>query len=240
MNYSRTITWETDLHIDDGRKIPGRQAIRKLSGRQQKPAGGNRTGAKGMLVFMAVTDSDAHVRRQESVQIDETLLQRIGAGEKEAFLSLYEQVSNAVFAYALSLVKNRADAEDIMQDTFLKIRSAAHLYEPMGKPMAWILTITRNLCMMHFRKAKHIGDEKPEDLQISLGTDRIRETEDRIVLETAFRILSDEERKIIILHAVSGMRHREIADLMEMPLATVLSKYNRGLKKLKKELEGKV
>ncbi|MBQ9061804.1 MAG: sigma-70 family RNA polymerase sigma factor [Eubacterium sp.] len=189
---------------------------------------------------MAVTDSDAHVRRQESVQIDETLLQRIGAGEKEAFLSLYEQVSNAVFAYALSLVKNRADAEDIMQDTFLKIRSAAHLYEPMGKPMAWILTITRNLCMMHFRKAKHIGDEKPEDLQISLGTDRIRETEDRIVLETAFRILSDEERKIIILHAVSGMRHREIADLMEMPLATVLSKYNRGLKKLKKELEGKV
>ena len=48
----------------------------------------------------------------------------------------------------------------------------------------------------------------------------------------------EEERQIILLHAVSGLKHREIAELLEKPLSTVLSKYNRGLKKMKIQLEG--
>jgi RNA polymerase sigma-70 factor (ECF subfamily) len=54
----------------------------------------------------------------------------------------------------------------------------------------------------------------------------------------AMRVLSDEERQIVILHAVSGVKHREIAKIMEMPLPTVLSKYNRAMKKLKKKMQG--
>ena len=198
-------------------------------------------GARHMLIFSTVTAGNSGTNRTE--QPDEQLITRIGTGDREAFLLLYEQISNAVFAYALSLVRNRDDAEDIMQDTFLKIRAAAHLYEAQGKPMAWILTITRNLCMMHFRQKKHVDyeplTEKTQGFKMPAdpGTDRIQETEDRIVLEAAFRVLSDEERQIIILHAVSGMKHREISELLNKPLSTVLSKYRRGLKKLRMELE---
>lgn len=58
-------------------------------------------------------------------------------------------------------------------------------------------------------------------------------TEDRLVLESMLAFLTDEERQIVTLHALTGLKHREIAALLELPLPTVLSKYNRALKKLK-------
>ena len=66
---------------------------------------------------------------------------------------------------------------------------------------------------------------------------QIEDREDRIVLEIAFQVLSQEECQIIVMHAVSGLRHREISELLHIPLSTVLSKYRRGLKKLRRQLE---
>ena len=63
-------------------------------------------------------------------------------------------------------------------------------------------------------------------------------SEDREVLQQALASLGDEERQVVLLHAVTGLKHREIAALLEMPLATVLSKYHRALKKLRVQLEG--
>jgi RNA polymerase sigma-70 factor (ECF subfamily) len=62
--------------------------------------------------------------------------------------------------------------------------------------------------------------------------------EDRHLLQIAMAALTDEERRVVLLHAVTGLKHREIAALLELPLATVLSKYHRAIKKLKKQLEG--
>ena len=62
--------------------------------------------------------------------------------------------------------------------------------------------------------------------------------EDREVLQQALASLGDVERQVVLLHAVTGLKHREIAALLEMPLATVLSKYHRALKKLRVQLEG--
>ena len=58
-----------------------------------------------------------------------------------------------------------------------------------------------------------------------------------ILLETCLKDLSDEERQIVVMHAVSGLKHREIADLLRIPLGTVLSKYRRAIKKLRTRLE---
>ncbi len=57
-----------------------------------------------------------------------------------------------------------------------------------------------------------------------------------MVIETAFKVLVDEERQILMLHAVSGLKHREIATVMDMSLNTVLSKYHRAIKKMRSEL----
>lgn len=188
-----------------------------------------------MLVFTAIVCDTPH--SDEPLKIDESLFSRIEAGEKEAFCTLYQQTSNAVFSYALSLLRNRTDAEDAMQETFLKTRSAAHLYTPMGKPMAWIFTITRNICMMKYRRQKHFSAISVEEIREDVDFHQIEDREDRIVLETAFQVLSQEECQIIVMHAVSGLRHREISELLHIPLSTVLSKYRRGLKKLRRQLE---
>lgn len=190
-----------------------------------------------MLLFEAVIYEEP-VHRAAS-QPDESLFPRIAAGDREAFFLLYEKCSSSVFAYALSILRNRTDAEDVMQDTFLKIRSAAHLYKPQGKPLAWIFTIARNLCLMKLRRRSHTASLPEEDNVQDLEFDGIENTEDRLVLEKAFTVLPRDTCQIIMLHAVSGMKHREIAKILNMPLPTVLSKYNRGIKKLRSELEEK-
>jgi len=189
-----------------------------------------------VLVFEAVVyEAPA---QQAEIQLDESLFSRIAAEDKEAFLTLYEKCSSAVFAYALSILRNRTEAEDAMQDTFLKIRSAAHLYQLQGKPLAWIFTITRNICLMTYRQRARIVPLPEEDRAQELGLDQIENADDRLTLEKAFTVLPEDTCRIIMLHAVSGMKHREIAGLLDMPLSTVLSKYNRGIKRLRSALEG--
>ena len=124
-----------------------------------------------------------------------------------------------------------------MQDTYLKIRESAHLYKPMGKPMAWVFTIARNCALMKIRQSKKIVELTPSEDVDEKGFDQVSDWEDRLVLEAAFGVLSDTERQIVMFHAVSGIKHREIALILELPLSTVLSKYARALSKLKKHLE---
>jgi RNA polymerase sigma-70 factor (ECF subfamily) len=187
-----------------------------------------------VLIYAAVmTDTPP-----ERAAIDETLLLRIGQGDREAFETLYRQLSGAVYGYALSILRSHSDAEDVMQDTFLKIRAAAHLYRPMGRPGAWIFTIARNLCLMRFRQRRRQEMMRPEEGQKALSFDHVADRADRLALEAAFTVLTEEESRIVLLHAVAGMKHREVARTLDLPLSTVLSKYQRSIRKLRAELEG--
>lgn len=190
-----------------------------------------------MLIFAAMTYDTK--QGADKLNIDEGLLKEIASGESEAFRELYESAYKTVYAYALTFLRSREDAQDIAQDTFVKIRCAAHLYTPQGKPMAWILTIARNLCLMKLRQNRRAADINSAMTDEAVTFDTVSETEDRIVLEAAFRVLSGDEARVILLHAVSGMKHREISQSLSMPLSTVLSKYRRGLAKLRRELEGR-
>lgn len=164
-------------------------------------------------------------------------LNHIAAGDREALAAIYQATSECVYGYALSILKDPNDAQDVMQDCYLSIYSSAHLYQSQGKPMAWILTIVRNLCLKNMRgrtKTVSIDDEdRTPDLPENTGLS----VEDRMTLSFCMRKLGDEERQIVVLHAVSGMKHREIASLMNLPLSTVLSKYHRAIKKLKNAWE---
>lgn len=164
----------------------------------------------------------------------EELLRQIALGSQQAFEELYRATDSAIYGYALSLMRNHHEAQDIMMDTYLKIRCAAHLYMPMGKPMAWILTITKNIARTKLRSA---GRQIPLDDLEETTPSFDRDSEETVALEQAMKVLGDQERQILILHAVTGLKHREIAEMLGMPLATVLSKYARSLKKLKKALE---
>ncbi len=166
----------------------------------------------------------------------EALIAQIASGDQRALCALYAQTSAAVYGYALSIVKNRHDAEDVMQETYMKLCAAACQYRAMGKPMAWILTIARNQALMKLRAKRHEAAAEPMTLDAITGSDPGIAHEDRLVLMASLQTLSDEERQVVTLHALSGLKHREIASLMGLPLSTVLSKYHRALKKLKRAL----
>lgn len=170
---------------------------------------------------------------------DEQLMKRIGAGDQEAFRQLYQNTDKSMYSFILSIIKNPADAEEVLQDTFLKVWTSACGYQSQGKPLAWMFTIARNLCYMKFRDQKHLSDLSVEDLheselgEVSLDIENVA---DKIVLKAALEILKEEEREIVLLHAGAGLKHREIAGSLKLPLSTVLSKYNRAMKKLEQYL----
>ena len=179
-------------------------------------------------------------REYGTVQPDvlEGLMAGVAAGDQEALGQLYHHARTAVFGLALSILRHGHDAEDVTQDTFVRAWEKAEQYRPQGTPMAWLLAIARNLALMKLRERARTQDLPPEDWEsFSIDSHDVT-TEDRTVLTAALSTLSDEERQIIMLHVTAGLKHREIAQLLELPLSTVLSKYRRALSKLKQKLEG--
>ncbi|HIZ93522.1 MAG TPA: RNA polymerase sigma factor [Candidatus Flavonifractor avicola] len=171
-------------------------------------------------------------------EILEPLMAQLAGGNQETLAELYHRCRASVYGLALSYLKNRHDAEDITQDTFVRVWENAGQYRSQGTPLAWLLTITRNLALMKLRERGRIQDMEPEDWERLAADNPMVTVEDRHVLEAALTALADDERQIVILHAVTGWKHREIAQLLELPLSTVLSKYRRALAKLKTKLEG--
>ena len=167
----------------------------------------------------------------------EGLIAYIAAGDRSAFVELYSQVKTAVYSFAFSILRNKHDAEDVMQEAFVKIHNAAASYLPNGKPMAWILTIVKNESLMKLRAQKRWEPLPDEERKLPAATGQEDASVNRLVLNEALAILSDEERQIVFLYSVSGLKHREIAALLQLPLSTTLSKYRRALSKLKKQLK---
>ena len=164
-------------------------------------------------------------------------ISEIAQGDREALAELYGKTHAAVYGFALSILKNAQDAEDVLQDCFLQIWHGASGYRSQGKPMAWIFTITRRLALMKLRERDKTVSMTPEDWQVQFADQPDLTREDRMTLEALLTVLSDEERQIVVLHSLTGLKHREIAGLLELPLPTVLSKYNRALKKLRAALK---
>ena len=189
-------------------------------------------GTVGLMVQTMKQERD-----RDPAELEELLL-RIAQGEQQALEELYRRTRGAVYALALSYLKNAHDAQDVTQDAFVRVWEGAVQYRPQGSPMAWLLTIARNLARMKLRQGARQAELSEEEWEAIPADSPSVTPEDRELLQTALAGLEDQERQVVLLHAVTGLKHREIAALLEMPLATVLSKYHRALKKLKNKLKG--
>ena len=172
----------------------------------------------------------ASSQRQDAALLEKQLSD-IAQGDTAALAALYRSTSRALYGYILSILKNAHDAEEILHDCYLRIHAAAPSYHADGKPMAWLLTIARNLCYMQLREQQRTVDLSEDEWNALPGEGLSRD--DRLVLNSCLQQLSDEERHIVMLHTVAGLRHREIAHYLDKPLPTVLSKYHRAIKKLR-------
>ncbi|MDO4564057.1 MAG: RNA polymerase sigma factor [Clostridia bacterium] len=185
-----------------------------------------------MLNFLTVvtelSEQDADLLEQQ--------ISAIAGGDMAALAALYEQTKSAVYGFALSLTRNPHDAEDVLQTVYVQLHKNAGQYRRQGKPLAWILTIARNTVRMKQRRDNRLT-ALPADYEVEDTKNPLQTKEDQMVLLTALNALNSTERQIVILHAVSGMKHRELAELLQLPLSTVISKYNRAIKKLERALK---
>ena len=119
---------------------------------------------------------------------DEKLLLRVAQGDKEAFQRLYQNTDKTIYGFILSILRNPQDAEEIMQETYLKIWTSAAGYKSQGKPLAWMFTIARNLCYMKFRDQKREADIGLSDLsegELGEFCPQIEDAADKMVLKAA-------------------------------------------------------
>lgn len=191
-----------------------------------------------MFLLLAPTE-ETHIPPRIADNELERLLAEIAQGQTDALEQLYSATKSAVYGFAYSFLRSPHNAEDVMQDTYVIIFNKAGAYRPGGRPMAWIMTIVRNLCRMKVRKKEYAElsleseDKEPTDAGFE------EHSLNKLVLNAALRILGEEERHILMLHSLSGLKHREIAKLLEIPTGTVLSKYHRALSKLKNHVKEK-
>lgn len=187
------------------------------------------------MLSMLMTTEYAPAEDRHKLQ---QLLIHIASGEREALAELYQRTRAAVYGLALSYLKNAHDAQDLTQDVYVQVWDCAEQYRLTGSPMGWLLAVCRNLCLMRLRREERHAVLSEEEWDAIPARECGLDADERALLQAALASLADEERRIVLLHAVTGLKHREIAALLELPLPTVLSKYHRALKKMRSFLEG--
>lgn len=167
-------------------------------------------------------------------------LVKLKTGDESALDSIYHLTKRGVFLLALSIVGNPYTAEDIMQDTYLKIKEKILYYKDGTNGYAWILTIARNLSINYVNKNKRVevmDTSTSEHEYLNAVTDKNFDKEDMPIFKIAKENLNEFEMQVVILYSVYGYKHREIAEILKKPLGSVLWTYNNSIKKLQKVLK---
>jgi len=168
----------------------------------------------------------------------EALILKTSGDDNAAFEELYCLMKSSIFSFAYSICKDFHTAEDILQDTFIKIKLYASSYLVNTNPKAWMLTITKHIALNKMRSIKYILPLDSEDyINISYKDDKTTEVDNRILIEQLLCVLNDNERQIVCLHAISDMKHADIAKILDKPYGTVLWTYSNAMKKLKNNIK---
>lgn len=158
------------------------------------------------------------------------LIDQVASGSVEALEQIFLGMKDAIFSFALTYVKNRQTAEDLAQETMLALWQHAGNYKNSGSAKAWVLAIVRNAAIDSLRRT---GREVP------LADNRAEaSTEDAPFagseMAEMLAQLSPDARRIILLHAIAGLKHREVAKLLNIPLGTACRKYAESVGQLRR------
>ena len=165
-------------------------------------------------------------------------VQRASDGDGEAMGELYDRYAARVYGHVRRLMRDRHDAEDVTQLVFLKLTWTLDRYdERSGDFCAWLLRVARNLAIDEMRRRRPVlvGDVYSSDTTDSgheLAAARAN------ALHEALADLSDDQRKVVVLRQVVGLRPREIADRMERSEGSVHALYHRGRRAMQASLAG--
>lgn len=186
----------------------------------------------------------------------ESLIQRAQRFDAEAYELLVDAFGPRLFGFFYRLSGNRGEAEDLLQEVFLRVVRALPQYKHQDRFEAWLFRVAANLLRDRVRQARRAptvismsgGDEEANDPSLAAAWDRPddsaaspdqalmhRERVDR--MQEALAQLSAAEREVIMLRHYSDLTFVEIAELMDTPLGTALARGHRGLAKLRRKME---
>jgi len=167
---------------------------------------------------------------------DRELMEGCLAREPRAMRAFYERNENRMYALALRLTRNVADAEDAVQDAFVRAFRFLPSFRGDSALSTWLYRITVNVCRDSFkRSARYLPEEKGESRR---GVAQPVNVVDGIGLERALSALSEGYREVLVMHDVLGMRHEEIADVLEIQPGTSKSQLHKARAKMKDLLAG--
>ena len=172
------------------------------------------------------------------------LIRRIGAGDQAGFAAFYDRFSGLIYSTALRVLSDPQDAEDVAQEVFFMLWEKAPMYDPArGKPLTWVITMTRNRAIdrlrTQMRRARLLedareGSEKDETTGEQPPLERIEFSEENEILRSAVMKLNQEQREAIEMAYFKGLTQQEIAVQLDEPLGTVKARIRRGIVRLRK------
>lgn len=172
---------------------------------------------------------------------DALLLQQIRRGGREAFAVLVNRYANKCYRIAYRLVDNKDDAEDIVQEAFLRLWNRPKLWNPCkgAKFTTWFYKVVINLCVDHQRKKRPLGlTEEMEFADGNPGHEALLENHQRrSLLERFISDLPDRQRQALALCFYEGVSNHEAADMMDVTVKALQSSLMRAKMTLKKKVK---
>lgn len=156
---------------------------------------------------------------------------RLRRGDADAFDAVLARYQNRLYRYLLRLTANAAVAEDLFQETWLKVITRIHRYDERRPFEPWLFSVARNLAIDHLRKAS------PESLDEPGSLERMLERERRGLLERKLEELPALYREALSLRFEEEMTFEEIAEVISAPVSTVKSRVQRALSTLRKRMK---
>jgi RNA polymerase sigma-70 factor, ECF subfamily len=175
----------------------------------------------------------------------EALVERCLAGDQAAWDQIVRQHWRKVFNLAYKFVGRHDEAEDLTQDIFLKIFKALHTFDRRANFQTWLISISRNLCIDHYRSVRKERETMARDVDASQLTPVSRERGPHVQLEQldlrervrlALVELPPALRQAVVLRDLQEFSYQEIADKLGLPEGTVKSRINRGRLELARQL----
>ena len=167
------------------------------------------------------------------IETDDDLMIRFKGGDATAFEALYDRYEAQLFGLCLRLLESRAEAEDALQDAFVKVVDRRDSFEPRGRFRSWIFTIVRFTCMDRLRIAK----TERQRLERMDASDQAEPYESQMLARAdvngLLMSLPIDQREVLVLHRLHGFSQAEIASMLGSTEAGVRQKSYRALKALR-------
>jgi|APTNR8051073442_1049403.scaffolds.fasta_scaffold09160_3 RNA polymerase sigma-70 factor (ECF subfamily) len=168
------------------------------------------------------------------------LLLAVATADQTAFAELYRLTSPKLTGVAMRLMRSRDQAEELLQDTYIRVWHKARLYDPQrGAPMVWLIAVLRRCALDRLRETARrrqrevVIDEPGLDApELTVEFDPQAAGDERRI-RRCLQLLDDSKRRAIELAFYFGLTHEELSRRMDVPIGTVKSWIRRGLKSLK-------